>query len=166
MGGSVEIDTCRIPVGDQWVHFSAYTPAITQDTEYCRSIPDLGWTNLVFDYENKILRKMTVEFEITKEPEGGRVYYKEPKPHKTGTVNAVVDFNSFGAGDYLIHVTLVNEGKKIDAHLPLSVGSGGFFNAYLLTGLVAISELVAVYFFIPAFPDKFSRLNERIKRTA
>lgn len=123
-GVSVEIDSCRIPIGDQWVHFTGYTPTFTADTEYCNAIPDIGQTNLVFDYEGKLLRAMTVEFEITKEPEGTRIYYQEPKTHETGTINAPINFSQYGSGKYLAHVTLVNEGKTIDAHLPFTVGQG------------------------------------------
>ncbi|MGH8550024.1 MAG: hypothetical protein ACRERU_15760 [Methylococcales bacterium] len=125
-GVSVTIDSCRIPVAaDNWVHFTAYTPSLTEDTEYCDSIPEIGPTNLVFDYENKQLRNMSVQFEITKEPEGNQIYYQPPEVQKTGTVNAAIEFSEFGEGDYLAQVTLINEGKKIDAHLPFSVGGGG-----------------------------------------
>jgi thiosulfate/3-mercaptopyruvate sulfurtransferase len=31
-------------------------------------------------------RNMMVEFEVTKEPEGTRIFYQEPKKHKSGTV--------------------------------------------------------------------------------
>ena len=139
-GASVEIDSCRIPVvGNHWVHFTAYTPTLTKDSEYCRSIPQAGPTNLVFDYETKQLRQLTIQFEITREPDGERVYYQPPQVQKTGTVNAAVDFSRFGEGDYLAHVTLVNDGKQIDAHLPFSVGGGGGFSlaGITLTLLVA-----------------------------
>lgn len=127
-GVAVSIDTCRIPVGDQWVHFTGYTPQQTADTEYCNDIPNIGYTNLVFDYEGRVLTKMTVEFQITKEPEGTEIYYDAPKIHQTGTVLASIDFSKpeLGEGDYLAHVTLVNEGEKIDAHLPFSVSTGSF----------------------------------------
>ena len=117
-----EIDNCRIQVGSEWMHFTAYTPTFTEGKEYCQSIPHLGPTNLVFDYEGKGLRHVTVEFEITKEPEGTRIAYQEPKKIKTGTVDSVVDFSKFGAGSYLAHVTIVDGGNTLDTHLPFSVG--------------------------------------------
>lgn len=157
-GAAVDIDTCRIPVAGHWVHFTAYTPAITADTEYCNSIPNIGMTNLVFDYEGKKLRKMTVEFEITKEPEGTRIYYQEPKKHKTGSINAVVDFNKHGPGKYLAHVTLVNEGKKVDAHVPFTVGGGAGGNNILIIALVVIGALVGLYFLSPAFKQKVNSM--------
>lgn len=152
-GVAVEIDTCRIPVGDAWVHFTGYTPTFTADNEYCKDIPNVGYTNLVFDYEDPKLKRMSVEFEITKEPEGTRVYYQEPKQQKTGTINAVIDFSKEGLGesDYLAHVTLVNEGKKIDAHLPFNVNSGGYTggsNTGLALIMVVLSALaVGAYYY-------------------
>jgi hypothetical protein len=121
-GASNEIDACNILVGHERVHFTAYTPALSNDKEYCQSIPHLGSTNLVFDYEGKSLRNLTVEFEVTKEPEGTRVFYQEPTKIKSGTVNGVVDFSKFGAGNYLAHVAIVHKDKSIDSHIPLSIG--------------------------------------------
>lgn len=121
-GPADEVDTCRIRVGPEVIHFTAYTPTFTQGTGYCQQIPNIGPTNLVFDYEGHKLRDLTVEFEITKEPEGTRIFHQEPKRIKTGTVNATVDFSQYGAGDYLAHVTTVHEGEKQDTHLPFSIG--------------------------------------------
>lgn len=121
-GAVEEIDPCRIRVGYERIHFTAYTPTISGGKEYCNSIPHLGPTNLVFDYEGKKLRDVTVEFEITKEPKGTRVFFKEPEKIKTGTVEGLVDFSQHGAGNYLAHVTIVHEGRKLDTHLPFTVG--------------------------------------------
>lgn len=74
------------------MHFTAYTPTLTEDIEYCRSIPQVGPTSLAFDYETKRLRQMAIQFEITRESEGEGVYYQPPQTQKMGTVNAVVDF--------------------------------------------------------------------------
>lgn len=116
-----EIDTCRIPVGTEVVHFSAYTGQ-TGGRGLCQIIPVAGLTDLVFDYEGQKLRETTVEFEVTKEPEGDRVYYHKPAKIKKGTVDAKVDFSKFGAGNYLAHVTIMYEGEKQDSHLPFTVG--------------------------------------------
>ena len=126
-GVAIQIDTCRIPVGDQWVHFTAYTPQQSADTEYCNDVPYMGYTNLVFDYEGRVLTKLSVEFIITKEPEGKEIYKQDPKIHGTRTVNAIIDFSKPGLGesDYLAHVALIHEDKKIDAHLPFNISAGG-----------------------------------------
>ncbi len=121
-GANNEVDACNILVGHERVHFTAYTPALSNDKEYCQIIPHLGSTNLVFDYEGKGLRNLTVEFEVTKEPEGIRVFYLEPTKIKSGTVNGAVDFSKFGAGNYLAHVAIVHQDKSIDSHIPLSIG--------------------------------------------
>jgi hypothetical protein len=136
----VDLDSCRIPVGSHWVHFTAYQPQLTGTTEYCNTIPEIGPTTLVFDYEGKALRNMTVEFEITKEPAGSRIFYKEPSSYPTGTVNTSINFTEPGA--YLAHVTLVNEGQKIDAHVPFKIGAAGSgfsFSTYLVFGVVLVA---------------------------
>ncbi|WP_428356663.1 hypothetical protein [Methyloprofundus sp.] len=121
-GAKGEVDTCRISVGTEVIHFSAYTPALSGGKSYCHIIPDVGLTDLVIDYEGKKLRHTTVEFEVTKEPEGSRVYYHNPEQITKGTVDAKVDFRKYGKGDYLLHVTVLNQGETIDSHLPFSVG--------------------------------------------
>lgn len=120
-GASVDTDQCRISVGPHLVHFTAYQPQLTGTTEYCGEIPELGTTTLVFDYEGKALRNMTVEVEITKEPEGSRVHYIAPSVHPTGSFNFNINFTE--ASKYLAHVTLVNENQKIDAHIAFKVGT-------------------------------------------
>ena len=156
-GAAVEFDTCRIPIGSHWVHFTGYTPQLTADIEYCNDIPDLGLTNLVFDYEGKPLRNMTVEFEVTKEPEGSVVYHLDAAPHPTGTILVTLDFRQLGAGKYLNHVTLINGAERIDAHVPMTVGEGGSAKGSQTTAIiavVAVGALVALYFLVPAFRQK------------
>lgn len=121
-GAKGEGDACRIYVGTEVVHFSAYTPTFIKGESYCEAIPNIGLTHIVIDYEGKKLRGSTVEFEITKEPEGTRIFYQKPEKIKTGSMDAKVDFSQFGAGEYLTHVTIVNQGEKLDSHLPFTVG--------------------------------------------
>jgi hypothetical protein len=122
-GALDEVDVCRIRVGTEKIHFTAYTPTFTQSQGFCRFIPNVGPTNLIFDYEGKKLRDVSIEFEVTKEPEGTRIFYQEPQKTKTGTVKADIDFSKYGAGDYLAHVTIVHDGEKQDTHLPFVVGA-------------------------------------------
>jgi len=121
-GASVDTDQCRVVIGSHQVHFTAYQPQLSGTTEFCNNIPALGPTTIVFDYEGKALREMTVEFEITKEPEGTRFYYDPPSTHSKGTFNTNLNFTD--AGKYLVHVTLVNENQKVDAHIPFTIGKG------------------------------------------
>jgi len=121
-GAKGQGDACRVAVGTEVVHFAAYTPTFTKGESYCEAIPDVGLTHIVIDYEGKKLRDSTVEFEITKEPEGTRVFYQKPEKIKKGSMDAKVDFTNFGAGEYLTHVTIVDQGEKLDSHLPFTVG--------------------------------------------
>ncbi|MGR8981069.1 MAG: hypothetical protein ACU84H_13385 [Gammaproteobacteria bacterium] len=155
-GSGDETDPCRIKVGDEWMHFTAYTPATTGNKSFCRAIPDIGMTNLVFDYEGKQLRKVSIEFEVTKEPEGKRVFYRPPDKSKSGSVDGVVDFRQFGKGNYQAHVTIVDNDKKLDTHIPFSVGiedeSYSGIKKFLFTFIVCA---VIIYLSI-----KFSRGKE------
>ncbi len=121
-GASVDTDQCRVQIGSHLVHFTAYQPQLTGTTEFCNAVPEIGPTTVVFDYEGKALRNMTVEFEITKEPEGTRVFYQPPSTHSNGTFNSIVNFTE--AGKYRVHITLVNEGQKVDEHIGFAVGAG------------------------------------------
>lgn len=164
-GVSVEIDSCRIPVGNQWVHFTAYTPNVSGDTEFCNSIPQHARTNLVFDYESKKLRKMTVEFEITKEPEGKVIYHRDAAKVPTGTLNAVVDFTSQPTGKYLAHVTLINGEERTDAHLPFTVGeSGTSASDTLKMAVMILGILIGAYFFAPGVRESVDGMIKGTKK--
>jgi hypothetical protein len=157
-GAKNEVDTCRFSVGDEVIHFSAYTPTATGGTSYCHFIPNVDTTHLVFDYEGKKLRNTTVEFEITKEPEGTRIFHQKPEKIKKGSVDAVVDFKQFGAGEYLSHVTIMYKGEKLDSHLPFSVGvaeeKGGLPYKILIPILLMIISFFAVPLVIKAKQKK------------
>lgn len=161
-GASVEADKCRIEVGPHLVHFTAYQPQLTGTTEYCNEIPELGQAVIVFDYEGKALREMTVEFEITKEPEGSRVFYQAPTTNPTGTYNTQLNFAT--PGKYLAHVTLVNEGQKVDAHVPFTVGAAGAGlsgTTYLVIAVVLLALGYIFYLSNPAFQAMVDRLLKK-----
>ncbi len=145
-GAKNEVDTCRFSVGDDVIHFTAYTPQATGGQGFCHQIPNVGMTHLVFDYEGTKLRETTVEFEITKEPEGVRIFYQEPKVIKKGSVDAQVDFSQHGAGEYLAHVTITYKGEKLDSHLPFSIGvepddGGSTVFVSVLLGILAVAVI-------------------------
>lgn len=161
-GASVEADTCRIFVGSHLVHFTAYQPQLAGTTEYCDSIPELGQSTLVFDYEGKALRNMSVEFEVTKEPEGTRIYYQQPGTHSTGTFNTNINFTV--PGNYLAHVTLINEGQKVDAHVPFAVGSSQFglsTTTYIVIGVMLIAIGYILYLSNASFKGAVDRLTKK-----
>ncbi len=153
-GVAVEFDTCRIPVSGYWVHFTAYTPMKTADTEYCGAIPEPGVTNVVIDYEDKALRRMTVEYEITKEPDGNVIFHQDAQTLPTGTLNIPIDFTPYGSGDYLAHITLINGEEKIDAHAPFTIGDGSGGPNPAVYALVLIALMGLAYFFVPAIKQK------------
>lgn len=142
-GSPAEIDTCRIQVGQEVIHFTAYT-AQTGGTGFCQSIPVVDLTDLVFDYEGQKLRHTTVEFEITKEPQGDRIFFQKPKKIKRGTVDAKIDFGKFGAGNYLAHIAIVYEGERLDSHLPFSVGLDE--SSDLPTFVIILLSILAIVF--------------------
>ncbi|CAL1241013.1 hypothetical protein [Candidatus Methylocalor cossyra] len=161
-GASVETDVCRIQIGSHLVHFTAYQPQLTGTTEYCNVIPELGNTTLVFDYEGKALRNMTVEFEITKEPEGTRVFYQPPSTHPTGTFNTTVNFTE--PSKYLAHITLVNEGQKVDEHIGFTVGAaqgGPSISTYLVIGVVLLAAGYIFYLSNASFKNAVDGLTRK-----
>jgi len=147
-GGAAGTDTdqCKIKIQGEWVHYTAYQPFTNPGEEFCENVPDLNTpTNLVFDYVGKKLRHLQVEFEITKEPEGKRVYFQEAGKHKSGTVNATMTFKE--KGNYLTHIKLIPEkGKPVDAHIAFTVGAGkkastgeiGIYLLFVLAGLYVL----------------------------
>ncbi|MBS1212243.1 MAG: hypothetical protein H6R26_859 [Proteobacteria bacterium] len=155
-GASVDTDQCRIFVGPHLVHFTAYQPQLSGTTEYCGDIPELGSTTLVFDYEGKALRNMTVEMEVTKEPEGTRVYYQPPSTHSTGTFNVTINFTE--PSKYLAHVTLINEGQKVDAHVPFKVGTASAGGLSTNTIIVILVVLIAAGYIFYLSNAKFKSL--------
>ena len=148
-GAKNEVDTCRFSVGSEVIHFSAYTPKESGGTSYCHFIPNVGVTHLVFDYEGKKLRNTTVEFEITKEPDGDRIFYQQPEKIKKGSVDAIVDFNQFGAGEYLSHVTIMYKGEKLDSHLSFSVGVGEGKGGIPYKIVIPILLMIVSFFVVP-----------------
>ncbi len=147
-GPADEVDNCRIRVGSEKIHVSLYTPEAGASNGFCQYVPHVGKTIVVFDYEGHKLRNTTVEFEITKEPEGVQIFHQEPKKIKTGTLNTTVDFSQYGAGEYLIHITLVSDGEKQDNHLPIFIGQeeGKSYTGALKLIIPAIFIAIMLFF--------------------
>ncbi|WP_150051533.1 MULTISPECIES: hypothetical protein [Methylomonas] len=147
-GGAAGTDTdqCKFELEkDHWIHYTAYQPKAYPAEEFCGNIPDLNsLIQLVFDYQDQRYRNMAIEFEVTKEPEGTRVFYQEPQKHKSGTVILNLSNGVSEAGKYLIHITLLQDnGERLDAHMsfkagagqPASKGSIGLYALVLFAGL-------------------------------
>jgi len=161
-GASNEPDNCRFSVGSEVMHFAAYTPSFTQDKSFCSAIPNLGLTNLVFDYEGQKLRNTSLELEVTRESDNRRVFHQEAKKVKSGTINAVVDFSEFGAGDYLAHITIMHDGEELDTHLAFAVGREEDTSLSTWKIVVPVIMGLAMLVFVNIQANKAKRKEEEI----
>ena len=128
-GGAAGTDTdqCKFELEkDHWLHYTAYQPKAYPAEEFCGNLPDINTlTQLVFDYQDQRYKGMAIEFEVTKEPEGKRVYFLESKKHKSGTVVLDLPNGVAEPGKYLIHITLLQDnGERLDAHMSFKAGAG------------------------------------------
>ncbi len=153
-GGAAGTDTdqCKFELQPtHWIHYTAYQPKAFPAEDFCGNIPSTGTlTQLVFDYQDMKYRNMAVEFEVTKEPEGKRVFFQEAAKHKSGTVMLSLPEGVEEAGKYLIHITLVpdaGEGDRLDAHMSFQAGKGqsATRNEMFLYGFFAFAGLYIVY---------------------
>lgn len=150
-GGAAGTDTdqCKFELEkDHWIHYTAYQPKAYPAEEFCGNIPDTdSLIQLVFDYQDQRYRNMAVEFEVTKEPEGTRVFYQEPQKHKSGTVILNLDKGVPEPGKYLIHITLLQDnGERLDAHMSFKAG-GGQPTSKGSIGLYALVVFAGLYIF-------------------
>ncbi|MFA5984734.1 MAG: hypothetical protein WC782_12030 [Methylococcaceae bacterium] len=128
-GGAAGTDTdqCKFELEpSHWIHYTAYQPKAFPAEEFCGNIPTTDTlTQLVFDYQDPRYRNMTVEFEVTKEPEGTRVFFQSGEKHKSGTVVLALPNGVSEVGKYLIHITLIpDQGDRLDAHMSFVAGKG------------------------------------------
>ncbi len=128
-GGAKGTDTdqCKFELEkDHWIHYTAYQPNAFPAEEFCANIPREKETLiLVFDYQDQKYKDNTVEFEVTKEPEGTRVFFLEGAKHKKGTVELKLPNGVPEPGQYLIHITLVpDQGERKDVHMGFKAGGG------------------------------------------
>ncbi|MCF7971690.1 MAG: hypothetical protein K9L22_11075 [Methylococcaceae bacterium] len=170
-GGAAGTDTdqCKFELEpDHWIHYTAYQPLAYPAEDFCGNIPDTGtMTQLVFDYQDIRFRNMAVEFEVTKEPEGTRVYFQEAKKHKSGTVVLKLDNGVPEAGKYLIHITLVKDnGERLDAHMGFVAGKGQVTSSKSLFMylLFALAGLYVLYLSHAGFKNKVDEIIANIKK--
>lgn len=151
-GGATGTDTdqCKFELEpSHWIHYTAYQPKSYPAEEFCGSLPGTATpTQLVFDYQDMRYRNMSIEFEVTKEPEGTRVFFLPASKHKSGTVSLDLPNGVPSPGKYLIHITLVpDQGERLDAHMGFTAGSGvqTSTSSYLLYLLFAFAGLYMLY---------------------
>ena len=150
-GGAAGTDTdqCKFELEkDHWLHYTAYQPKAYPAEEFCGILPDLNTlTQLVFDYQDVRYRNRAVEFEVTKEPEGTRIFFQKAKKHKSGTVVLSLPNGLPEKGKYLIHITLLqDQGDRLDAHMGFQAGTGKSVSSSSL-GLYALILLAGIYVF-------------------
>ncbi len=156
-GGAKGTDTdqCKFELEpDHWIHYTAYQPNAYPAEEFCANLPSINEaTILVFDYQDQKYKDNTVEFEVTKEPEGKRVFFLEGAKHKKGTIELKMPNGVPEVGEYLIHITLVpDQGERKDVHMAFKAGGGPSTSGSMkfLYGIFLFGGLYVVYLTVPA----------------
>lgn len=169
-GGAAGTDTdqCKFELEPtHWIHYTAYQPAAYAAEEFCGSLPGTDTkTQLVFDYQDMRYRNMSIEFEVTKEPEGTRVFFLPAAKHKGGTVNLELPNGVPEPGKYLIHITLVpDQGERLDAHMSFKAGTGEPVKKgnILLYVLLAFAGLYVLYLSNAGFKGAVDKALGKIK---
>jgi hypothetical protein len=169
-GGAAGTDTdqCKFELEpNHWIHYTAYQSKAYPGQDFCGSLPALNTlTQLVFDYQDMRYRDMAVEFEVTKEPEGTRVFFQEAQKHKSGTVPLSLPNGVSEKGKYLIHITLLkDDGGRLDAHMGFTAGAGESTSTstYGLYALFAFAALYMLYLANAGFKRQIDSLIEKIK---
>lgn len=169
-GGAAGTDTdqCKFELEPtHWIHYTAYQPKAFPAEDFCGNIPSTNTlTQLVFDYQDMKYRNMAVEFEVTKEPEGKRVFFQEAAKHKSGTIMLSLPEGVPEAGKYLIHITLVPDaGERLDAHMSFQAGKGqsATRNEMFLYSFFAFAGLYIAYLSSAGFKRKVDELLAKIK---
>jgi hypothetical protein len=169
-GGAAGTDTdqCKFELEPgHWIHYTAYQPNSFPAEDFCANVPNINEnTILVFDYQDMKYRDNTVEFEVTKEPEGKRVFFLAGAKHKKGSVELKLPQGVPEAGKYLIHITLVpDQGERLDVHMGFKAGGGAPVsgNSILLYVLFGLAGLYAVYLSSASFKQKVNDIIGKIK---
>lgn len=160
-GGAAGTDTdqCKFELEpSHWIHYTAYQPKAFPAEEFCGKLPGSNTpTQLVFDYQDMRYRKMSIEFEVTKEPEGTRVFFLPASKHSSGTVNLELPNGVPDAGKYLIHITLVpDQGDRLDAHMSFTAGTGAktSTSSFVLYVVFILGGLYMLYLSNATFRNK------------
>ena len=169
-GGAKGTDTdqCKFELEkDHWIHYTAYQPNAFPAEEFCADIPrDKELTILVFDYQDQKYKDNTVEFEVTKEPEGTRVFFLEGAKHKKGTVELRMPNGVPEPGKYLIHITLVpDQGERKDVHMAFKAGGGpamsGTSKFIYVVGFAGV--LLMLYLSVAPFRNQVDKIIGKVK---
>ncbi len=171
-GGAAGTDTdqCKFELEpEHWIHYTAYQPLAFPAEEFCGNLPDTDTlTQLVFDYQDVRYRNRAVEFEVTKEPEGKRVFFQAAKKHKSGTVVLKLPNGIPEPGKYLIHITLrgATEADNLDAHMGFVAGQGMVTSStsLFMYFLFLLAGLYVLYLSHAGFKAKVDELLAKAKK--
>ncbi len=171
-GGAAGTDTdqCKFELEpEHWIHYTAYQPLAFPAEEFCGNLPDTDTlTQLVFDYQDVRYRNRAVEFEVTKEPEGKRVFFQAAKKHKSGTVVLKLPNGIPEPGKYLIHITLrgATEADNLDAHMSFVAGQGMVTSStsLFMYFLFLLAGLYVLYLSHAGFKAKVDELLAKAKK--
>ncbi len=177
-GGAAGTDTdqCKFELEpSHWIHYTAYQPSAYPAEEFCGKLPGTDTrTQLVFDYQDMRYRDMFVEFEVTKEPEGTRVFFLPSAKHKKGTINLELPNGVPEAGQYLIHITLLPDekatdnrvqGQRLDVHMGFKAGTGqaASKSSILLYVFLGFAALYGAYLSSAGFKRKVDEMLGKVK---
>ncbi len=177
-GGAAGTDTdqCKFELEpSHWIHYTAYQPTAYPAEEFCGKLPGTNTkTQLVFDYQDMRYRDMLVEFEVTKEPEGTRVFFLPSAKHKKGTIILDLANGVPEPGQYLIHITLVpdaaaagdkTQAQRLDVHMGFKAGTGAPASkgSMLLYAFLGLAALYAAYLSSAGFKNTIDNMFKKIK---
>jgi hypothetical protein len=177
-GGAAGTDTdqCKFELEpSHWIHYTAYQPTAYPAEEFCGKLPGTDTkTQLVFDYQDMRYRDMFVEFEVTKEPEGKRVFFLPSAKHKKGSINLELPNGVPEPGQYLIHITLLPDanatdnrvqGQRLDVHMGFKAGTGqaASKSSMLFYVFLGFAALYGAYLSSASFKDKVDKMLGKIK---
>jgi len=170
-GGAAGTDTdqCKFELEpNHWIHYTAYQPVAFPAEDFCANIPVTDtMTLLVFDYQDVRFRNRAIEFEVTKEPEGTRVFFQKAAKHKSGSVKLTLPNGVPEAGKYLIHITLIKEnGENSDAHMSFVAGSGqsASMTDLFMYSLFLFAGLYILYLSHAGFKSKVDEILANLKK--
>jgi hypothetical protein len=170
-GGAKGTDTdqCKFELEpDHWIHYTAYQPNAFPAEEFCARLPKTNETTiLVFDYQDQKYKDNTVEFEVTKEPEGTRVFFLPGAKHKSGTVELKLPNGVPETGQYLIHITLVpDQGERKDVHMGFKAGVGQEMSSAnkLLIALFVLGGLYVFYLSHAGFRNAVDKVIGKVAK--
>lgn len=161
-GGLVlEGDACIIQIEFYAVHFTAYQPTTSGNTQFCRKLPATGDTIIVLDYLHQSLKEVPVDFRIIRDVTGqGRfvklkhiealenieqhtLFYQPPVIQADASLKLEVEFLEEGAYIGIISAGHPSKDTIYTAVFPFEVGGTNYrFWLILLPFLGALTAFL------------------------